>query len=50
MFNTYQFDNYTKHISDYFDEKDKAEPRRKYGDLERQKALNLGIKLGVRYE
>ena len=44
-FNTYQFDDYTKYVSDYFDEKDKALYRDRHFGTDCDKAYKIGQKM-----
>lgn len=44
-FNTYQFDDYTKYVSDYFDERDKASYRECQFSADRETAYQIGQKI-----
>ncbi len=41
-FNTYQFDDYSKYVSDYFDEKDKASYREQQFGADCDRAYQMG--------
>lgn len=46
-FNTYQFDDYDKYVSDYFSESDKASYKREHWDIDLSTAFALGSKIAL---
>ena len=46
-FNTYQFDDYTKYVSDCFDEKDKALYRDRQFGADCEKAYQIGQNIAI---